>query len=544
MPTSRGATSLWLSSTSTHPLRFRLFGTSIPQLRLTMEQTGEKIYSSWSQKDLIARILELEGKKDKIKIIHPKNSKRKFDPSLYSTRHIALRIAYLGGNYTGFEYHPNSPNPTDTIEEQIFRALLKARLVPSNGVEGEEETVLGWPGDEVAEYSKCGRTDTGVSAFGQVIGVRVRSNRPRPKKPADEVAEEDDEGERERAEFDDEKDELPYLQILNRLLPKDIRALAWCPHPPPAFSARFNCQQRHYRYFFTNPAIAPSPNSTVGSLDIDKMREAARLYIGDHDFRNFCKLDASKQITRFDRIIHHADIVELRQSSPSNSPKVYYFELHGSAFLWHQVRHMVAILFLIAQGLEPPSLVTEMLDISKNPRKPMYEMADDRALVLWDCVFPDGMLQWLYPRGTRLEGRNEVLDDVWSRWHKSKIDEILTSGLMKIVSANGDPASNSGLQCTPAMLGSGEFSITTQEMGVAKRKAKGKSQILVLGGPEPLFRGTYIPILERKRMEDIEVLNARYVEKKGDWQENRKKRQAKRKAADISEEIMQTSVSL
>ncbi|PWW74743.1 tRNA pseudouridine synthase [Tuber magnatum] len=480
----------------------------------------------------------------RIKVIHPKKPKRKFDPSLYSTRRIALRIAYLGGNYTGFEYHANSPNPTNTIEEHIFKALLKARLVPSNGIEGEEETVLGWPGDEVAEYSKCGRTDTGVSAFGQVIGVRVRSNRPLPKKPTDDVAEGDDGGEKGETEFDDEKDELPYLQVLNRLLPKDIRALAWCPHPPPGFSARFNCQQRHYRYFFTNPALAPSPNSTVGSLDIDKMREAAKLYIGNHDFRNFCKLDPSKQITRFDRIIHHADIVELPQSSP-NSPKVYYFELHGSAFLWHQVRNMIAILFLIAQGLEQPSLVTEMLDIPKNPRKPMYEMAADRALVLWDCVFPGGMLQWLYACGTGVGGRNGILDDVWSKWHKSKIDEILTSGLMKIVSANGDPASNPALQSAPPMHGLGEFSIATQKMGVAKWEAKGKSQILVEGGHEPLFRGTYIPVLERKRMEDIKVLNARYVEKKGNWQENGKKRKAKRKAADISEEeIIQTSESL
>ncbi|CAZ85430.1 unnamed protein product [Tuber melanosporum] len=481
----------------------------------------------------------------RIKVIHPKKPKRKFDPSLYSTRHIALRIAYLGGNYTGFEYHANSPNTTNTIEEHIFKALLKARLVPCNGIEGEEETVLGWPGDEVAEYSKCGRTDTGVSAFGQVIGVRVRSNRPLPKKPTDDVAEEGGEEGKEKTEFDDEKDELPYPQILNRLLPKDIRVLAWCPHPPPTFSARFNCQQRHYRYFFTNPAIVPSPNSTVGNLDIDKMREAAKLYVGDHDFRNFCKLDASKQITRFDRVIHHADIVELPQSSPNNNPKVYYFELHGSAFLWHQVRHMIAILFLIAQGLEQPSLVTEMLDISKNPRKPMYDIANDRALVLWDCIFPDGMLQWLYARGTGLEGRDELLDDVWSSWHKSKIDEILTNGLMKIVSINGDPTSNPALQSAPPMLCLGELPATAQAMGVAKRKAKGRSQILVEGGHEPLFRGMYIPVLERKRMDDIEVINARYVEKKGDWQENRKKREAKRKAAGVSEEeIMRTSESL
>ena len=59
--------------------------------------------------------------------------------------------------------------------------------------------------------------------------------------------------------FDDVKDELPYIQLLNRVLPEDIRVLAWCPNPPADFSARFNCKERRYRYFFTQPAYAPVP---------------------------------------------------------------------------------------------------------------------------------------------------------------------------------------------------------------------------------------------------------------------------------------------
>ena len=89
---------------------------------------------------------------------------------------------------------------------------------------------------------------------------------------------------------------------------------------------------------------------------------------------------------------------------------MYTFNLHGSAFLWHQVRHMVAILFLVGQGLEKPSIVRELLDVEKNPRRPTYEMATDTPLVLWDCIFPHeddedrkDALHWLYvgdgPRG-------------------------------------------------------------------------------------------------------------------------------------------------
>lgn len=50
----------------------------------------------------------------------------------------------------------------------------------------------------------------------------------------------------------DKKDnsELQYASIINRVLPDDIRVLAWAPVPLD-FSARFSCLYRTYKYFFT-----------------------------------------------------------------------------------------------------------------------------------------------------------------------------------------------------------------------------------------------------------------------------------------------------
>lgn len=42
---------------------------------------------------------------------------------------------------------------------------------------------------------------------------------------------------------------LEYCKVLNRLLPKDIRVVAW-KVVPENFSARFDCKKRTYRYFF------------------------------------------------------------------------------------------------------------------------------------------------------------------------------------------------------------------------------------------------------------------------------------------------------
>src|SRR6266480_350867 len=115
---------------------------------------------------------------------------KSFDPSKYSTRLISLKFAYLGGSYNGFEHHPGNTTPLPTVEEELWKALVKCRLIfpPSlkeNGLlEGNlsekldayktSRVPVDWDG---CEYSKCGRTDRGVSAFGQVIAVRVRSAR-------------------------------------------------------------------------------------------------------------------------------------------------------------------------------------------------------------------------------------------------------------------------------------------------------------------------------------------------------------------------------
>lgn len=60
---------------------------------------------------------------------------------------------------------------------------------------------------------------------------------------------------------------LPYVKMLNRVLPQDIRILDWSP-APQGFSARFDCQSRTYRYYFPR-----------GALDVPLMAEAAKRWV-------------------------------------------------------------------------------------------------------------------------------------------------------------------------------------------------------------------------------------------------------------------------
>ncbi|KFX96798.1 hypothetical protein O988_05168 [Pseudogymnoascus sp. VKM F-3808] len=545
----------------------------------------EKInYKEWSHENLIKRVTELEHNL-KLKNAHypvatPQKSYKKvrtekhFDPSRYSTRLIALKLAYLGKAYNGFEHHVGNKTPLPTVEEKLWEVLVKARLIFPKGASPDGKGEINWDG---CDYSKCGRTDKGVSAFGQVIGLRVRSNRPLPKHTAAEPRDgtEDfnhtmprdnalemaspalrpsiqegrsanppelsiDDPEFEEAfDFDPIADELPYCHLLNRLLPPDIRILAWCPAPPLGFSARFSCKERQYKYFFTQPAFAPPPenpsiertnkytNVKDGWLDIDAMREAASYFVGSHDFRNFCKIDGSKQITNFERTMFFADILEVDDTTPvldfvgkkeftpapsiigsseQVSPKVYTFTLHGSAFLWHQVRCMVSILFLVGQGLEKPTIIKELLDVEKNPSRPAYEMAQDAPLVLWDCVFPheddpsrENAIQWLHVgdepgRGDTKWGTVGLIEDLWKVWRERKIDEVLASNLLSAVAKQGG-----------AIEG-----LTSDHWAKVVR-----SQKVYDGNNKPKLTGQYTPVMKKPLMERPEVINEKYAVRKG-----------------------------
>jgi tRNA pseudouridine38/39 synthase len=530
-----------------------------------------------------------------------KKPNRPFQGSRFNTRLIALKIAYIGSHFNGYEHANNNVTPKPTVEEVLWKALRKTRLIFPGIGEGCDDTfdvvwdekkryqryVTGENGRELVgdedrvklnvtwegcEYSKCGRTDRGVSAFGQVAGIRVRSNRPKAKAQPEPEPEHVN-GYVEDSQIADspmpdlpsnlnltapspseipfsDADELPYIQLLNAVLPPSMRVLAWCPQPPPDFDARFSCRERRYKYFFTNPAFLPTPGPLglvhpgsrshrvrEGWLDIDKMREAAAKLVGSHDYRNLCKADPSKQMSSCVRRITHAGVDEwsapgaefsrnphltadgadgiktmARQmgigSFVDEGPAIYTFSVHGSAFLWHQVRCMVAILFLVGQGLEEPSIVDELLDVKTNPGKPNYEMAEDSPLVLWECMFDgddggsaDG-LKWVYPGDSNALGSStakhdgrfgsgSLLDSLWTQWRKAKMDEILAGSLLDLTLAQGDGTS----------LLRGGF----RDPATAKQSRK------FFNGIEARVSGPHhVPVMQRLRLATLEEQNERY----------------------------------
>ena len=69
---------------------------------------------------------------------------------------------------------------------------------------------------------------------------------------------------------------------------------------------RFSARYRHYKYFI----LQRQAGGGLASLDIERMREAARYFVGEHDFRNFCKVsvmifNAPPTHMRGSIIMHH-----------------------------------------------------------------------------------------------------------------------------------------------------------------------------------------------------------------------------------------------
>jgi tRNA pseudouridine38/39 synthase len=292
--------------------------------------------------------------------------KKSFSMEKYRQRKVALQIQYEGVKYFGFASQA-AGDYDDTIEKHIFEALNKVCLIKDRSTCG---------------YSRCGRTDKGVSALGQVIALNLRSAFPKSAETSDlplhpnnsavfesaPLAQEDVEGGAKRrkvqAPISKPLVELDYCTLLNRTLPDSIRVLGWT-EVSEKFSARFSATHRIYRYFFISRG-----------LDIAAMRTAAAYLVGVHDFRNLSKLDVAN-VSNFVREIVSADIVTFQLDTNNDEQTVYMLEIKGVAFLWHMVRCIMAVLFLVGEGKEAPSIVPELLNIESIPAKPHYDMADE-----------------------------------------------------------------------------------------------------------------------------------------------------------------------
>ncbi|KAI9304634.1 pseudouridine synthase [Cunninghamella echinulata] len=425
-----------------------------------IEAYSPTIYNTWNKQQLIDRILLLEKKNatngikalpsilfndnnnnnnnNLISLKEKEKEKRKFDMSKYPQHRVAFKVAYLGWNYLGFAAQKETDQ---TVEAELFKALEKCKLINHP--------------DECG-FTRCGRTDKGVSGVGQVISLNVRQHQQK-----------DTHNHHHQQPF-------PYIETLNSLLPKDIRVHAWAKVSPD-FNARFDCISRTYKYMFVKN----------NDLDLEKMKQAAGYLIGTHDFRNFCKVDPSKQLN-YERTILSLDIqpVFATTATKNNNTQCYEITLKGTAFLWHQVRCIMSILFLVGQRLESPDIIKHLLDIDTVIAKPDYPLASDLPLLLYDCEFKG--INWQYgKRPYRLE---QHWNDLWyDQCVRTWLYDTFLNGLEQQKQQHNN---NNNDQ-------------------ISRKKAIA----VILGGGRHIRTTKYRPLLTRPRADSEQVKRAKYEAK-------------------------------
>ncbi|KAE9419553.1 hypothetical protein Angca_006618, partial [Angiostrongylus cantonensis] len=272
--------------------------------------------------------------------------KRFFDFEAHPRRKIAIQFLYYGWEFDGLVQQANTEN---TVEKHLMDALLKTKLIFD---------------EKNCDFSRCGRTDKGVSAFKQVAALVVRSADVNGK-----FVFWHDAADKSVIENYPEKEELSYLKMLNGVLPSTVRVIAWAPVPRD-FSARHACNMRVYKYSLPRANLNLEVDMNEKRVGMSFVRQLFEVTIEP--------ISANESFSGSSR----NDLIELT--------------IQGSGFLWHMIRYIVMVLHEIGQGNETPELISDLLDIVKTPSRPHYALATATPLCLYECRFDSANLEWVY----------------------------------------------------------------------------------------------------------------------------------------------------
>ena len=212
------------------------------------------------------------------------------------------KVAYDGSKFYGFQRLNEEPSVQKLLEEALTK--INKHSVDIKG---------------------AGRTDRGVHANGQCFSFKLDVN----------------------IDIEGLKDGLnsliaPYVYV------KDIKEV------DEDFHARFSVLKKKYIYKINlgeyDPKLTDYVYQCKYDLDIKKMKEVAKLYLGVHDFHNF----VSGERDNYECIIYNIDFEE--------KDNILSIIFEGKSFYRYMVRNLVGMMIDVARGKEEVSKVEEMLN--------------------------------------------------------------------------------------------------------------------------------------------------------------------------------------
>ena len=206
-------------------------------------------------------------------------------------------LEYDGSFYNGLQKQKSH----QTIYSVAHNALLKV----FNG--------------DVSELNFCGRTDSGVHAFGQVLNVKTNSSFVFP---GNKLA----------------------LGINYHLRGEQISAIS-SSEVDLNFHARYSCLQRIYKYIILNRSFkSPLYHNKAWlvpyKIDILQLQDIAKVFVGTFNFSHFrnndCQAKSPIRTVDFINLSYNCDMIEIQIASRS--------------FLYNMVRSIVGAVVDVARG--------------------------------------------------------------------------------------------------------------------------------------------------------------------------------------------------
>jgi tRNA pseudouridine38-40 synthase len=250
-------------------------------------------------------------------------------------RTVQLVLHYDGAEFCGWQRQPDQRTVQGVVEQALERLC------------GEPVSALG-----------SGRTDAGVHARGQAVGVRLPERWTVQR----------------------------MRRALNAILPEDVWVAA-AFEMRPEFHARYSAVSRRYTYYVGTDDEAWSPFRRPRELPIDRpidralLERAATMITGEHGFRAFAVLGTAPAHDD-----HRCNVISARWRERQGG---FSFEIEANRFLHHMVRFLVGTMLDAATGRRPIEDLSDLLSAADN--REVSPPAPAHALFLDHVAYPSNL---------------------------------------------------------------------------------------------------------------------------------------------------------
>lgn len=243
-------------------------------------------------------------------------------------RNIKCEISYDGTDFHGFQVQPNQR----TVQGELIKSIYKLT-------------------NEKVNIIASGRTDAGVHARKQVCNFTTNSSIPAVK----------------------------WKNALNAALPDGIIILN-STEVELSFHSRYDVKEKTYRYHISNRENLNLFRRKYAwhcpySLNIEEMKQASRIFLGEHDFTSFSS--AKTEIENKVRYIYQSEVWE------ENNEIIY--QITGNGFLYNMVRIIVGTLVDVGTDRIKAEDIEGILNAKD--RNYACKTAPAKGLFLWDIKY-------------------------------------------------------------------------------------------------------------------------------------------------------------